>query len=79
MMKLDEEFDKMMCYSAILVKCLSSDVNTTHVAHCESSCNLKLSKYQVKSFDSVVPVYVFGDIYNFPDEDMSTHMLCIII
>ena len=71
-MKSYEEFDKMLCDSAILVKFLSSDVNIAYVAHYESSCDLKLSKKQVKSSDSVVPVDVIGGVYDFIDEDTIT-------
>ena len=62
----------MLCDSAMLVKQLSRAKHAAYVVHCKSTCLLKHNKYQVKTFDSTIPVNVVGNIHNIPFEDIET-------
>ena len=66
----NEDVDKMLCDSAVIIQHLSTDHDIVYVAHYESCCNLKLNKYQVKSFNSDSTIEVIGDMHDFTIENI---------
>ena len=65
LLQADEQANKILCNSAMLIKCLASDANAANAVHCILACKLKTSKYQVKQFRSVKPIDVVRSICNF--------------
>ena len=66
----NDDVDKMICDSTVLIQNLSTDHGVACVANYESCCDLKMNKNQVKSFDSNSPVDVIGNVCDFLIENI---------